>query len=1254
MRDGDDGAGDGVSRRLTGRLACWAAKAVGVAFLSLCTGPPVHARINQGFVCAGHASGSPPAKPTQSRPRDVRAEGRTNILVVFAKFGGEHPQETTAPAWADGLFDVDRPGSVSHFYETMSGGRFTVDGVVAPGYYEAPLRASAYLAESSNERGGYPAFSHEILALVDADVDFGDFNNDGADGVASSRDDDRFVDIVFIVLNDVPERFLAGPATGIFGLGRYPNYVTSDGRGSQSLLVPSERISVLQGASHAEAAGILSHEFAHLLGVPDLFNIDFVYTEGARPVVDSAGIGAWGLMGWGALGWSGNDGPNSFCAWTLLELGWVEAIRPTSRDHGMRLGALTESRQVYEILMPNQERFLIANRQREANHYDRHLPGEGLLIWHEDPGGGDVVLDLECADGKWVGAGYPMGEKEDAAGGGDNLDFWAHDAQYAEDHGGNVGDSTDPFDGVRYRRFGPDTNPDSYNNTRKWSPSIEDISFDTDGTATARTRPVPLVDVDIEIRDDSGDGILLAGEGAELGFSLSVDERFGGELKAVFASDDDAVGIDQPEIEFTTGFGGSSRRAYDTARHSHPGGLPRLRLPAEVEGVRDALLSMSVFRSDGGQGQWELLWQEPFTVEIVSARRPDLARVSLVEAEGNGDGRAQAGEVISLSVELELGTTDILRALDVRVAALDDDVTRLSTATLSFGAVDENLARSSYVPEFLLPADWQPGAELQFELAFGTGYEHWVDTVAVATATGPDETPPRVGDAFVAPTPQGLSIVLLGSRILDGSPIATATARVFALPDSDHVVAVALERYDDHYAGLWATDAIGPFTASVIVGDQAGNTGLSRGQRVRLRQSRVGPFPHGVDQVQADAPVMGLAFSTDGSVVAAAVGAQVRLYDPLTLRLLDVLPLPDKATTVAIGPWDQFLAAGAVDGTVTLWDLHGRIPRGQIGAAGYTADGPAEPGPAVNALAFGTNPPMLAIGYRDGTVGLWDAGADRPSFRNTLTLTDAGSITAMAFQPGADRLAIGQESGRILLWRVDRDAEQTLSAHDGPVRAVVYSEGGASIASAGSDRMVKLWVAQGSDFTLSRVFGDHDDAAEAVAFSRGSQILASAGLDGNTVLRQPDEIVRTLVAAEGGGLTSLVFSPDGTQLVSGSWNGTIQLMQVSGIETRRPLQVEPQDAVLLWAYPNPFNNGTVLSFRLLRQAAVGIEIFNVAGQLVRVLDGGERAAGMYADPADALHWDGRNEDGAAVAAGVYFAVLKAGNATLRQKLLLLK
>ena len=42
----------------------------------------------------------------------------------------------------------------------------------------------------------------------------------------------------------------------------------------------------------------------------------------------------------------------------------------------------------------------------------------------------DKLVDLVCADGLFADAGHPAGRVLDPRLGGDNLDFWAHDADY--------------------------------------------------------------------------------------------------------------------------------------------------------------------------------------------------------------------------------------------------------------------------------------------------------------------------------------------------------------------------------------------------------------------------------------------------------------------------------------------------------------------------------------------------------------------------------------------------------------------------------------------------------------------------------------------------------------------------------------------------------------------------------------------------------------------------------------------------------
>lgn len=83
--------------------------------------------------------------------------------------------------------------------------------------------------------------------------------------------------------------------------------------------------------------------------------------------------------------------------------------------------------------------------------------------------------------------------------------------------------------------------------------------------------------------------------------------------------------------------------------------------------------------------------------------------------------------------------------------------------------------------------------------------------------------------------------------------------------------------------------------------------------------------------------------------------------------------------------------------------------------------------------------------------------------------------------------------------------------------------------------------------------------------------------------------------------------------------------------------------------PNPFNPNTVIDYELPKAAVVSLEIFNVQGQLVRVIIDGRQPAGTHS-----AVWDGRDEGGAAVASGVYFYSLRTPDGMTARKMVLLK
>ena len=92
--------------------------------------------------------------------------------------------------------------------------------------------------------------------------------------------------------------------------------------------------------------------------------------------------------------------------------------------------------------------------------------------------------------------------------------------------------------------------------------------------------------------------------------------------------------------------------------------------------------------------------------------------------------------------------------------------------------------------------------------------------------------------------------------------------------------------------------------------------------------------------------------------------------------------------------------------------------------------------------------------------------------------------------------------------------------------------------------------------------------------------------------------------------------------------------------------------VLLQNAPNPFNASTVISFLIpfrLANEATRLSIYNLTGQLVRVIQSDTQQAGEHS-----LSWDGRDDYGREVASGVYIYRLDVGEWAVHRRMLLLR
>lgn len=106
---------------------------------------------------------------------------------------------------------------------------------------------------------------------------------------------------------------------------------------------------------------------------------------------------------------------------------------------------------------------------------------------------------------------------------------------------------------------------------------------------------------------------------------------------------------------------------------------------------------------------------------------------------------------------------------------------------------------------------------------------------------------------------------------------------------------------------------------------------------------------------------------------------------------------------------------------------------------------------------------------------------------------------------------------------------------------------------------------------------------------------------------------------------------------------------LTGVSGGPELPWTPGRALLYQNRPNPFRSATSLSYQLPARQHVRLSIYNLAGQRVRTLVDGMQETGIYS-----VSWDGRDNTGARVAAGVYFCALETEQGFLSRKMILVK
>lgn len=166
-----------------------------------------------------------------------------------------------------------------------------------------------------------------------------------------------------------------------------------------------------------------------------------------------------------------------------------------------------------------------------------------------------------------------------------------------------------------------------------------------------------------------------------------------------------------------------------------------------------------------------------------------------------------------------------------------------------------------------------------------------------------------------------------------------------------------------------------------------------------------------------------------------------------------------------------------------------------------------------------------------------------------------GPVSAVGWSPGGAWLASAGADGLLRLWNAETptfsDPLAAIKAHSGGVHALSWRPDGAVLASGGDDGVVRLWTARGgSDWHPRAEFEAQKGAVHCLSWRPDGAVLASGGEDGVVRLwRQGEERLWqafTSFEAHDRIVHSLSWSPDGTRLASAGEERQLRLWSIEG------------------------------------------------------------------------------------------------------------
>jgi WD40 repeat protein len=249
-------------------------------------------------------------------------------------------------------------------------------------------------------------------------------------------------------------------------------------------------------------------------------------------------------------------------------------------------------------------------------------------------------------------------------------------------------------------------------------------------------------------------------------------------------------------------------------------------------------------------------------------------------------------------------------------------------------------------------------------------------------------------------------------------------------------------------------------------------------------------------------PVRDAVFSVDGNMLAGVSATnQFTVWNLPSLQLItNVLSDATFPGPILFSPDGSWRLLGRASGSVEfrkttdwrldhLWEL----------SSAPTNVSPA-PGKFLAELSFTSDGRLLAAACVDGSVRIYDAHGRHQSHRRDYlqpsTIPWMTRAQTLAWLPHSRTLVIGSFGGLVRFWNLDRSQDTLLMPEAGNVWALAVSADGKTLAVGTQDGAIKLFsIPARREITTLK---GHLTYLDVLAFSPDGRLLVSSGGDGNT------------------------------------------------------------------------------------------------------------------------------------------------------------